>query len=81
MDKLLLKSPTYEIVDRVHTQAKYIKDFKLGDTIQWNLESYKLTGYNQSRFTVYINGKKTVENLASNILDKWLRLLTLKEIN
>lgn len=80
IEELLLKSPEYEIVDKLRTTLTYVKDFRLGDVIQWKMESYKTIGARQVQFTVYLNGKLLAKHITANRLGSWLELLELEDI-
>lgn len=80
IEELLLESPEYEIVDKLRTTLTYVKDFRLGDVIQWKMESYKTIGAKQVQFTVYLNGKLLAKHIPANRLGAWLDLLELEDI-
>lgn len=80
IDELLLQSPEYEIIDKIRTSVSYVKDFRLGDVIQWKMESYKTVGSKQLSFTVYLNGKLLAKHIPANRLGSWLEYLKLEDI-
>lgn len=80
IDELLLESPQYEVVDKLHTQIAKVKAIKLGDVIYWKMESYKPKGSKLIQFSLYVNDKLHAEHIPSSKLQTWLELMKLEAI-
>ena len=80
IEDLLLQSPEYEVVDKLHTQIAKVRQIRLGDVIYWKMEGYKPKGSKLIQFSLFVNDKLHAKHIPSSKLQGWLELLKLEAI-